>query len=64
MHRLALYVCGEEDAAWAKHLDASKAGVAADWDMMLKFGRIFISAGCSTINFKYVDLNAGAGVFF
>ena len=54
----------EEDAAWAKHLDASKAGVAADWDMMLKLGRIFISAGCSTINFKYVDLNAGAGVFF
>ena len=41
-----------------------ETGVAADWDMMLKFGRIFISAGCSTINFKYVDLNAGAGVFF
>ncbi len=54
----------EKDAAWAKHLDASKTGVAADWDMMLKFGKFFISAGCSTINFKYADLNAGAGVFF
>ena len=54
----------EEDAAWAKHLDASRTGVAADWDAIVKFGKFFISAGCSTINFKYVDLNAGAGVFF
>ncbi len=52
------------DTGWAKHLDASYNGVAADLDVMLKFGPVFFSGGCSTINFKYVDLNAGLGVFF
>ena len=54
----------EQQTGWAKHLDASYKGVAADWDVMLKLGPIFVSAGCSTVNFKYVDFNAGAGVFF
>ena len=54
----------EQQTGWAKHLDASYKGVAADWDVMLKFGPIYVSAGCSTVNFKYVDFNAGAGVFF
>lgn len=49
---------------WAKHLDASYKGVAADWDVMLKFGVIYVSAGCNTVNFKYADLSAGLGVFF
>ena len=54
----------EQQTGWAKHLDASYKGVAADWDVMLKFGPIYVSAGCNTVNFKYVDLSAGAGVFF
>ena len=54
----------EQQTGWAKHLDASYKGVAADWDVMLKLGPIYVSAGCSTVNFKYVDFNAGAGVFF
>ena len=33
-------------------------------DFMVKFGSVFVSAGCNTLNFKYVDLNAGVGVFF
>jgi len=31
---------------------------------MVKFGPVFVSAGCNTLNFKYVDLNAGVGLFF
>lgn len=49
---------------WAKNIDHSYEGVIADLDFMVKFGSIFVSAGCNTLNFKYVDLNAGVGVFF
>lgn len=49
---------------WSKNIDYSYNGLAADLDVMLKLGPIFVSAGCNTINFKYIDLNAGIGVFF
>lgn len=49
---------------WCKNIDASYKGVAADLDVMVKVGSFFVSAGCNTINFKYIDLNAGLGVFF
>lgn len=49
---------------WAKNIDHSYEGVVADLDFMVKFGSVFVSAGCNTLNFKYVDLNAGVGVFF
>lgn len=49
---------------WAKNTDNSYEGVVADLDFMVKFGPVFISAGCNTLNFKYIDLNAGLGVFF
>lgn len=49
---------------WAKNLDHSYEGVVADLDFMVKFGSVFVSAGCNTLNFKYVDLNAGVGLFF
>lgn len=54
----------ESGSAWAKNVDASNSGVAGDVDLMLRFGPIFVSGGCSTVNFKYVDLNASVGVFF
>ncbi len=54
----------EVNSGWAKHLDASYNGVAADLDFMVKMGKIYVSAGCNTINFKYIDLNAGVGLFF
>ncbi len=54
----------KENWYWAKNLDYSYSGLAADVDVMFKFGPIFISAGCNTLNFKYVDLNTGVGVFF
>ena len=49
---------------WAKNIDYSYEGVVADLDFMVKVGSIFVSAGCNTLNFKYVDLNAGLGLFF
>lgn len=53
-----------EKSYWAKNLDYSYSGLAADLDVMVKFGPVFVSAGCNTLNFKYVDLNAGVGLFF
>lgn len=49
---------------WAKNRDNSYEGVVADLDFMVKFGPVFVSAGCNTLNFKYIDLNAGLGIFF
>lgn len=49
---------------WAKNTDYSYEGVVVDLDFMVKFGPVFVSAGCNTLNFKYIDLNAGIGVFF
>lgn len=53
-----------EKAYWSKNMDYSYSGLAADLDFMVKFGPVFVSAGCNTLNFKYIDLNAGLGVFF
>lgn len=40
-------------------------GSAAEVDLMMKItNSVFISVGCNTVNFKYLDLNAGLGVFF
>ena len=54
----------KETSHWAKNVDHSYNGLAADLDVMVKLGPVFVSAGCNTVNFKYVDLNAGLGVFF
>ncbi|MDH6306339.1 hypothetical protein M2459_000326 [Parabacteroides sp. PF5-5] len=52
------------ETKWYKKTDDSYNGVAVDLDCMFRIGVVYLSAGCSTINFKYVDLNAGIGVFF
>ena len=49
---------------WCKQNDDSFKGVAADIDFMAQMGSFFISVGCNTVNFKYIDLNAGVGLFF
>ncbi len=54
----------KEQAYWAKNTDYSYNGLAADFDIMIRFGSFFISGGCNTLNFKYIDLNAGTGIFF
>lgn len=53
-----------KNTIWAKNTDYSYEGIAVDLDFMVKFGSVFVSAGCNTLNFKYIDLNAGIGVFF
>ena len=53
-----------EKSYWSKNMDYSYNGLAADLDFMVKLGPIFVSAGCNTLNFKYIDINAGLGVFF
>lgn len=50
---------------WCQNIESSYKGVAAEADVMVKLGKTFyLTAGCNTINFKYIDLNAGLGVFF
>lgn len=53
-----------KETFWAKNTDHSYQGIVAELDIMVKFGSFFVSAGCNTLNFEYVDLNAGLGVFF
>lgn len=49
---------------WYKKQDDSYSGFAAEIDFMVKFKSIYVSAGCNTLSFDYIDLNAGIGVFF
>lgn len=49
---------------WAKNMDSSYNGMAAEADLLCRWHAFFVSAGCNTINFKYIDFNAGAGMFF
>lgn len=62
-HSYEQYEKGRE--LWCKNVDTSYEGVAAEADALIKFGsHFFLSAGCNTINFQYIDLNAGVGIFF
>ncbi|MDH6356461.1 hypothetical protein [Parabacteroides sp. PF5-9] len=49
---------------WCKNVDTSYKGIAAEVDFMIRYNSLFMSIGCSTISFEYIDLNAGVGVFF
>ncbi len=50
---------------WCRNIDSSYKGVAAEADLMVRIAKsVFISVGCNTVNFKYLDLNAGLGLFF
>lgn len=54
----------ELETEWYKKTDSSYNGVSLDLDVMLRYGFLYLSLGCNTLNFEYVDLNAGIGVFF
>lgn len=49
---------------WTKNIDDSCNGILAEMDLIWDFGNWFISAGGHTVNFEYIDLNAGIGVYF
>lgn len=70
-HDLLWYYTSYSDAdgkvlneGWAMNTDKSYQGIVAELDVILRFGPVFVSGGCNTINFKYINLNAGLGVFF
>jgi|GEM_PF-46203 len=53
-----------QNSYWCKDTDSSYNGAAVEADLMLRFGSFYISGGCNTINFQYIDVNAGIGLFF
>lgn len=62
------YIMYEEDKqidnGWSKNTEASHKGVVAEIDFIWSFGKTFVSTGMHTVNFKYIDINAGIGVYF
>lgn len=49
---------------WSKNIEGSEKGMVAEADFIWSFGNMFVSTGCQVMNFKYIDLNAGIGVYF
>lgn len=49
---------------WSKNTEASYKGVVAELDLVWSFNKVFVSTGINTMNFKYVDINAGFGIYF
>lgn len=58
------HVTGAENDSWAKVSDYSYKGIVAEVDCMVRKDRFYVSIGCNTLNFEYVDLNLGLGIFF
>lgn len=52
------------DNTWIKNRDYSYKGIMVEADAMMRFDKFFLSVGCHTMNFKYIDINAGIGLFF
>lgn len=62
---------GSRTLAWetvedelVKNTDHSATGVAAEIGAIGRLGKFAVSVGCQTVNFKYMELNAGVGFFF
>lgn len=49
---------------WSKNVEGSHKGVVAELDFIWSFGKMFVSTGVHTMSFKYIDMNAGVGVYF
>lgn len=52
------------DGESVKNTDHSTSGVAAEIGLIGKFKSFALSVGCQTINFKYMEMSAGIGIFF
>lgn len=52
------------DAELVRNMDHSTEGVAVEIGAIGTYKNIALSLGCQTINFKYVEMNVGLGVFF
>jgi hypothetical protein len=54
----------KQNARYYRRVDASYQGITAEADGIIKINHLYISVGINTLNFQYIDLNAGIGVFF
>lgn len=52
------------DGQFIKNTDHSASGVAAEIGLIGKLKNFALSAGCQTVNFKYMEISAGIGIFF
>lgn len=52
------------DGEFIKNTDHSASGVAAEIGLIGKLKNFALSAGCQTVNFKYMEISAGIGIFF
>lgn len=52
------------DGEIVKNTDHSASGIAAEIGLIGKVKSVAISLGCQTVNFKYMELSAGIGLFF
>lgn len=49
---------------WAKNIDHSASGIAAEIGAIGRYKNWALSLGCQTINFKYMEMSVGVGIFF
>ncbi len=61
---LTNYDSAAQREVWCYNNDSSYKGIVAECDLMVRYRNFFVSGGVNTINFEYVDLNAGVGYFF
>jgi len=52
------------EGEWVKNMDHSASGVAAEVGAIGRLGSFAFSLGCQTVNFKYLELSVGVGLFF
>lgn len=57
-------ISGLEEFIYCHNETYSSKGILTEADAMLHYKKFYLSIGCNTINFDYVDLNAGIGIFF
>lgn len=54
----------QEEEIWCKNRTYSYKGVMVEADAMIRYKNLFLSVGCYSMGFDYIDLNAGVGIFF
>ncbi|MDH6343694.1 hypothetical protein M2480_002325 [Parabacteroides sp. PFB2-12] len=55
---------GAKEFIWCNNQTYSSKGAVGELDLTLRFNYVYVSVGGHTVNFDYVDLNAGIGLFF
>lgn len=53
-----------KDGTWAKNIDHSTNGAAAELGGILRLGKFALSVGFHTVNFKHHEASAGIGLIF